>query len=132
LNSVLPQVANAYCRSVGEFAWTVIGSAAGVVGAVAAIVFGLVPLLQGRRERRKFLPAVGELVAVSAGTDEVPVLAGEIPQEPVAFQPRARLFDELDAPGSSGRVIARLLIRLRRWCVTFLDRLGDGPEAGAP
>ena len=31
------------------FAWTVIGSVAGVVGAAAAIVFGLVPLLAARR-----------------------------------------------------------------------------------
>lgn len=31
------------------FAWTMIGSVAGVVGAAAAIVFGLVPLLAARR-----------------------------------------------------------------------------------
>jgi Tfp pilus assembly protein PilF len=34
---------------VDGFAWTVIGSVAGVVGAAAAVVFGLVPLLAARR-----------------------------------------------------------------------------------
>jgi hypothetical protein len=33
---------------VDTFAWTVIGSVAGVVGAVAAVVFGLVSLLSAR------------------------------------------------------------------------------------
>jgi len=32
------------------FAWGVVGSVAGVVGAAAAIVFGLVPLLRDRRK----------------------------------------------------------------------------------
>jgi hypothetical protein len=104
LNSVLLQAGNAYCHSVDEFAWAVIGSAAGVVGAAAAVVFGLIPLLQSRREREKIPPAAGEPVTVAVGNDEMPVLVGDIPQEPVAFQPRAGLLDGLDASGSSGRV----------------------------
>ena len=39
----------AYGRGVDGFAWTVIGSVAGVVAAAAAVVFGLVPLLAARR-----------------------------------------------------------------------------------
>ena len=42
----------AYCRYVDAFAWGVIGSVAGVVGAAVAIVFGLIPLL-GRRNARR-------------------------------------------------------------------------------
>jgi len=33
---------------VDAFAWSVIGSVAGVLGAAAAIVFGLIPLLRER------------------------------------------------------------------------------------
>jgi hypothetical protein len=36
-------------RGVDRSAWTVIGSATGVVDAAAAVVFGLVPLLAARR-----------------------------------------------------------------------------------
>jgi tetratricopeptide (TPR) repeat protein len=89
---------------VDEFAWTVLGSAAGVAGAIAAVVFGLIPLLQSHRERKKVPPAAGLPAASAAGGDEVPVQVGEIPQEPVAFQPRARLLSGLDASGSLGRV----------------------------
>ena len=95
---------NAYCHSVDEFAWTVLGSAAGVAGAIAAVVFGLIPLLQSHRERKKVPPAAGLPAAPAWGGDEVPVLVGEIPQEPVAFQPRAGLLTGLDASGSLGRV----------------------------
>ena len=34
----------------------------------------------------------------------VPVVAGDVPQEPTGFQPRADLLAELDAPGPGGRV----------------------------
>ncbi len=34
------------------FAWAVVGSVAGVVGAAAAIAFGLIPLLRDRRKKR--------------------------------------------------------------------------------
>ena len=36
------------------------------------------------------------------------VVAGEIPQEPLGFQPRADLLDALDAPGPRPRVVHAL------------------------
>ena len=39
------------------FAWGVIGAVSGVVGAAAAIVFGLIPLLRERQERKAIQPA---------------------------------------------------------------------------
>jgi sugar lactone lactonase YvrE len=42
------------------FAWTVIGSVAAVVGTVAAIVFGLIPLLRERQGRTEVSSVVGE------------------------------------------------------------------------
>jgi hypothetical protein len=66
------------------FAWGVIGSVAGVVGAAAAIVFGLIPLLRNRQEGKKAPPAAGgaEDGAAAAGGGDAPV-AGEVPQEQV-------------------------------------------------
>ena len=47
--SVLP---GAYGRRVNAFAWGVVGSVAAVAGVVAAIVFGVIPLIPGRRKTR--------------------------------------------------------------------------------
>ena len=58
----------AYCRSVDAFAWEVIGSVAGVVGAVAAITFGVVAFLQGRRHKKESKPASGGYGSISAAT----------------------------------------------------------------
>jgi tetratricopeptide (TPR) repeat protein len=95
----------AYCHSVDAFAWGVIGSVAGVVAAAAAIVFGLIPLLQ---ERKKAPQAPGDArdgaLPPSTGPDP-PVVVGEIPQEPIGFQPRTDLLAALDAPGLGSRVM---------------------------
>lgn len=100
---MLPRAGCAYCHSVDAFAWGVIGSVAGVVGAAAAIVFGFIPLLRERQKRQEIPPApVGaEGETATVGDDGVPVV-GEIPQEPVAFQPRAGLLARLGDPGLPG------------------------------
>jgi tetratricopeptide (TPR) repeat protein len=102
---VLWRAGCAYCRCVDAFAWGVIGSVAGVVAAVAAIVFGLIPLLRDRREREAIPAVPGAAEAATAGGGDMPVVVGEIPQEPVGFQPRARLLAGLDDSGPSGRVV---------------------------
>lgn len=106
---------SAYCHSVDAFAWGVIGSVAGVVGAAAAIVFGLVPLLRDRRAADNNPPVPGEAdgAAVAAGSSDVPVVVREIPQEPVAFQPRAGLLARLGSQDLPGRVVVRAVTGMR-------------------
>jgi tetratricopeptide (TPR) repeat protein len=97
-----------YCRSVDEFAVTVIGSVAGVLGTAVAIVFGLLPLLRSHRDRQGIPPVSGEsenAVVTVPGEKDVRVVVGRIPQEPVAFQSRAKLLGELNDPGSSRRMV---------------------------
>ncbi|MGO9083569.1 MAG: hypothetical protein ACLQDY_31850, partial [Streptosporangiaceae bacterium] len=91
---------------MNAFAWSVVGSVAGVVGAAAAIVFGLIPLLQRRKAEIPAGPggAQDEASPGRAG-EEAPVVVGEIPQEPLGFQPRADLLSALDAPGPGSRVV---------------------------
>ena len=87
------------------FAWGVVGSVAGVVGAAAAIVFGLIPLLQ-RRKQIPGPPGQAEDGASPARAGEdAPVVVGEIPQAALGFRPRADLLAALDAPGPGSRVL---------------------------
>jgi len=91
----------AYCHCMDAF-WSVVSAAAGVIGAAATIAFGLIPLLRSRRQSAQAPDeAEGRALPASAGKD-APVVVGEIPQEPLGFQPRTDLLAELDAP-SLGR-----------------------------
>ncbi len=90
---------------MGAFAWAVVGSVAGVVAAAATIVFELIHLLH-RRKQVPQIPAAAEDGSPPAGDGEdTPVVVGEIPQEPLGFQPRADLLSALDVPGLGTRVV---------------------------
>jgi hypothetical protein len=96
---------------VGSFGWSVIGSLAGVAGAVAAVVFGVIPLAQQRRRNRarRGGAADGALPGVAVAGDGVPcglVVVGDVPQEPPAFQPRAYLLEGMGAR-AGGVVVVR-------------------------
>ncbi len=92
----------AYCHSMDAFAWGVLGAVASAVGALAAIAFGLVPFLR-RRKQVPSAPGEAEVGSLPSGAGEdALVVVGEIPQEPLGFQPRADLLAELDVP-SPGR-----------------------------
>lgn len=114
---------NAYGHNMDAFAWEVTGSAAGVVAAVAAIIFGVIPLWQGRRDVRRAdtepvepktltghrKPAEGQ---VSVGQLGEPVIVGEIPQTPPAFQLRGDLTSALAGRGP-GTVLVYALTGMR-------------------
>jgi hypothetical protein len=83
---------------------------AGVYALVLAVVVAAVPLAGWalRRGRQGSLPVADSRVtgprpeAVVAA--DMPVIVGEIPQEPLGFRLRADLLSALDAPGSRSRV----------------------------
>jgi hypothetical protein len=119
---------------VDAFAWGVVGSVAGVVAAAAAIVFGVIPLVQGRRKARLRPADGGPQAEVPAGhgvqaglgnqqvnqyiqtyieNQHLPVIrapgslvVGEIPQRAPAFQPRRELMTRLGDSGP-GVTVAR-------------------------
>jgi tetratricopeptide (TPR) repeat protein len=98
---------------VDAFAWAVLGSVAGVVAAAATIAFELIHLLH-RRKQVPQVPAAAEDGSPPAGDGEdTPVVVGEIPQEPLGFQPRADLLSALDVPGLGTRVVVHAVTGMR-------------------
>ena len=105
------------------FAWEVIGSVAGVIAAAAAIFFGVIPLWQDRRSARHADSEPAEPNALTGKRERVeglvsarqpgePVIVGEIPQTPPAFQPRGDLMSALAARGP-GTVLVYALTGMR-------------------
>jgi hypothetical protein len=89
---------------VDAFAWELVGSVAGVVAAAAAII-ALLPRPR-RHQDIPALPSQAAAVVTPADTDtDAPVMVGEIPREPLGFQPRTDLLAALDAPGPESRVV---------------------------
>ena len=94
----------AYCHTVDAFAWEVVGSVAGVIGAAAAII----ALLQRSRPHKEIPPPpdpAAVIVPSADVSDDAPVMVGEIPREPLGFQPRTDLLATLDAPGPGSCVV---------------------------
>jgi hypothetical protein len=127
------------------FAWTVVGSVAGVVGAAAAIVFGLVPFLQNRKQRVAAPGAGGHAGSGVAGLPVVfpaPMLdvevrgRGEIIEElaGAALVPpgQVRVLAGLGGSGKStvGRAVAARVTALGRrvWWVSVADPVAMGQQ----
>ena len=94
----------AYCHSVDAFAWEVVGSVAGVIGAAAAII----ALLPRHRRHKEITPPpdrASMVVTAADASEGAVVMVGEIPQAPLGFQPRIDLLAALDAPGPRSRVV---------------------------
>jgi tetratricopeptide (TPR) repeat protein len=122
---------------VDAFAWGVVGSLAGVAGVLAAVVFGVIPLVQGRRKAQ--LQAAAEPSqpgpGAPAGSDNAQVnqyiqtyiesqrpppaapangsvVIGEVPQRAPAFQGRTELVARLGASGP-GVTVVRAITGMR-------------------
>lgn len=95
---MVSQAGCAYCHNVDAFAWSVVGSVAGVIGAAVAIAFGAIPLLRERRERRRSRPYQAGLRTGSPIT-----LSGHLIMRPLIINIRFR----------QGELMLRERIRLR-------------------
>ena len=86
------------------FAWEVVGSVAGVVAAAAAII-ALIPVLRARKHTPQAPATAGDEALPAGAGEDAPVVVGEIPREPLGFQPRADLLAALDRPQDGSRVV---------------------------
>ncbi len=89
---------------MGAFGWTVVGSVAGVVSALAAIA-ALVPRFRRRKVISGVPAKVGSDVLSAEASENVPAVVGNIPREPLCFQDRADLLAAFDTPGTPPRVV---------------------------
>ncbi|MGH3156065.1 MAG: tetratricopeptide repeat protein, partial [Streptosporangiaceae bacterium] len=116
-----------------------VGSVAAVAGVIAAVVFGVIPLVQGRRQARRRASEGSPRVEVSGGpgvqagpgnkqvnqyiqtyieSQRLPeagpgsVVAGEVPRRAAAFQPRAELVARLAERGP-GVTLVRAVTGMR-------------------
>jgi hypothetical protein len=97
----------AYCHSVDAFAWGVVAAVAGVVGAAAAIVFGVIPLVRARRNKpvNQYIPTYIESQHRSAVPAPGSVIVGVVPRRAPAFQRRAELDTRLGESGPGVTVV---------------------------
>lgn len=120
-------LSDAYGRSVDAFAWAVVGSVAGVAGAVAAIVFGVIPLVHDRRKAR--IPAVEELPrAEIPGGQGVQIGAGNV-QVNQYIQTYIE-SQHLPAVPAGGRVVGEVPMSVdelaRATCAIYVDGCREG------
>jgi hypothetical protein len=104
---------------------------AGFYSLVLAAVVAAVGMIAWSRRQARGRPVAGSgpVPVVPAGdepahSDEVPVVVGDIPQEPAGFQPRTDLLGELDAP-AAGRGVSVV------HAVTGMRGVGKTQLAGA-
>jgi hypothetical protein len=125
---------------VDAFAWTVVGSVAGIAGVVVAIIFGVIPLARERRtaasppadqtpqvavtggqgtqisdhsqQVNQYIQTYIEQQHVPATPTAGPVVVGEVPRRPPAFQSREDLVTALGASGP-GVILVRAVTGMR-------------------
>jgi len=108
----------AYCHSMdATLTWTIVGSVAGVAAVISGVVFGVAQVRQGRAKTG--VAAAGDPLASLAasylsdvtgpvagpGAVHGVVVAGEVPQEPPAFQPREDLLAAMRRRGPGVSVV---------------------------
>jgi hypothetical protein len=92
---------------VDAFAWEVVGVVAGVIAAAAAII-ALIPVWRRHEQAPRPMAAARDQTLPTGADEDAPVVAGEIPQEPLGFQQRPDLLAALGAPGAGTRVVHAL------------------------
>ena len=102
------QVISAYCHIVDAIGWAAVGSVAGCLAVVATIAVAVIQSRQAKRSRAtadaglplplRVEPSEPPASGQPQRTNAVPVVVGDIPQEPAGYQARKDLLAELDQP----------------------------------